>query len=195
MGKGKEIDYLFEDPVIPSQQYALISIIGPHMPQKCSVWGLKIRGVAKTLEECRSMAERLHAVDDNYDIHSVEVGKFFPLVVDPAEIKETEYINKELNNLNKEYLRQNELANDEFLKRKNELVKKGIEEGINGVKKTAIVTYTCLKTIENRKESLLKEMDQLNEKYNGYKLEFEEFSLEEQEAAVAEFDQVPTMQL
>ena len=41
-GKGKVIDYLFEDPEITNQKYALVSIVGPHMPQKCDVWGLKV---------------------------------------------------------------------------------------------------------------------------------------------------------
>lgn len=44
---SKTIDYLFEDPPITGQTYALVSIVGPHMPQKCDVWGLKIRGVCK----------------------------------------------------------------------------------------------------------------------------------------------------
>ena len=62
------IDYLFEDPPIPSQQYALISIVGPHMPQKCDVWGLKVRAVAGSIEEAKKLSQKILRVDNNYDI-------------------------------------------------------------------------------------------------------------------------------
>ena len=90
MSQGKTIDFLFEDPEIPSQKYALISIVGPHMKQKCNVWGLKIRGVADTIDAAKNLCKRLLRIDNNYDIYTVEVGKFFPLNVDPLQIDNIE---------------------------------------------------------------------------------------------------------
>lgn len=123
------IDYLFEDPPIPNQQYALVSIVGPHMPQKCDVWGLKVRGTADTLEKAKNMSQKILKIDNNYDIYTVEVGKFFPLVVQPFEVKEVEYQNDQLNTLIKSYLENRENANEQWHSRKNEMLQDAIKEG------------------------------------------------------------------
>ena len=106
--KNKSIDYLFEDPEIPSQKYALVSIVGPHMPQKCDVWGLKIRGTTDSVDKAKTLCKRLLRLDNNYDIYTVEVGKFFPLAVEPNEISDIEYQNDQLNTLVKSYLENKE---------------------------------------------------------------------------------------
>jgi len=128
---SKEIDYLFEDPVINSQKYALVSIVGPHMPQKCDTWGLKVRGVAENLDRAKAMSQRILKVDKDYDIYTVEVGKFFPLTVEPHEVSDVEYQNSQLNDLVKNYLKNKELANDHWHERKNEMIQKAIKEGKN----------------------------------------------------------------
>lgn len=128
---SKTIDYLFEDPAIPSQKYALISIVGPHMPQKCDVWGLKIRGVTDSLESAKSMTQRLMRIDENYDIYTVDIGKFFPLAVEPHQLNNVEYQNSQLNQLVKSYLENRELANEQWHKRKADLVQQAIKEGKN----------------------------------------------------------------
>lgn len=119
-----QIDYLTEDPEIPSQKYALISIIGPHMPQKCDVWGLKIKGVERDLEKAKQLAERLQKLDNDYDIYIVEVGKFFPLDITSDRLNDVVYQNKELNNLMKSYKENRLQAEDEWLNRKNEMLEK-----------------------------------------------------------------------
>lgn len=125
----REIDFLFEDPLIPGQVYALVSIVGPNLNQKCNVYGLKVRGVADTIEKAKAMTQRLMKIDNNYDIYTVEVGKFFPLDVDPHDVGEVEYENQQLNNLIKSYLENKELANDQWHARKNEMIKEAIKEG------------------------------------------------------------------
>lgn len=127
--KGKEIDYLFEDPEIPNQKFALVSIVGPHSTQKCDVWGLKVRGTADSLEKAKQLSQKLMKVDNNYDIFTVEVGKFFPLAVDPLAIGDVEYQNAELNRLMKSYLENKADAEDQWQGRKNEMVKQAIKEG------------------------------------------------------------------
>jgi chromosome segregation ATPase len=128
---NKSIDYLFEDPPLSNQKYALVSIVGPHMPQKCNVWGLKVRGVADTIEKAKSMSKNLMNVDRNYDVYTVEVGKFFPLAVEPHQVSNVEYQNSQLNELIKTYLENRENANDLFNKRKNEMIEEAIREGKN----------------------------------------------------------------
>lgn len=127
--KSKTIDYLFEDPPVPNQQFALISIVGPEMPQKCDVWGLKIRGTAESAEKAKSMAQKIMRIDNTYDVYTVEVGKFFPLAVEPDAIGNVEYQNSQLNELVKTYMENKEQANEHWNKRKNDMIKEAIREG------------------------------------------------------------------
>lgn len=129
--KGKELDYLFEDPPIQNQKFALVSIVGPHMPQKCDVWGLKVRGVAGSIDEAKRLSQKILRIDNNYDIYTVDIGKFFPLVVNPLEINNVEYQNEQLNTLIKNYLENRETANEFWHKRKSEMIQEAIKEGKN----------------------------------------------------------------
>jgi hypothetical protein len=122
-GKGKSIDYLVEDAPIPSQRYALISIVGPHMRQKCDVWGLKIRGVADSLDTAKALTKKIMKLDKDYDIYTVDVGKFFPLAVEPYDVSNVEYENEQLNALVKNYLENKEKANEHWHHRKQEMMK------------------------------------------------------------------------
>lgn len=131
MASTQTIDYLFEDPVIDSQKFALVSIVGPHMKQQCDVWGMKVRGVSSTIEESKSMVSRLMQVDDKYDIFIVEVGKFFPLAVNPLDVGSVEYQNEQLNEMMKGYIESREKSNLEWEERKNRMVKAAMEEGQN----------------------------------------------------------------
>ena len=129
--KEKLLDYLFEDPPLQSQKFALVTIVGPNMPQKCDVWGLKIRGVAGSIEEAKKLSQKILRIDNNYDIYTVDIGKFFPLVVNPLEINNVEYQNEQLNTLIKNYLENRETANDFWHKRKSDMIQEAIKEGKN----------------------------------------------------------------
>lgn len=183
-----EIDYLYEDPVIPSQQYALVSIIGPNCKAKCAVWGVKVRGTTNSLENAKKLSSKLNKLDANHDIISVETGKFFPIIVDPNANIETEHANDELNKVMKAYLESNDKANDEWEKRKNQKMQEAIREGREGVKKEALVTLVSIKTVEQRLEEAEKKRNELVERLEEYKKEFSNFSQEEQDKANEEFE-------
>jgi hypothetical protein len=123
------VDFLPEDPVISGQKFALVTIVGPDMPQKCDVWGIKVRGVSDTLEEAASLVKKLMTIDPDFDVYTVEVGKFFPLVVDKTKIKNTQYQNSALNDLLKTYSENKEAANIEWERQKNERVAAATSEG------------------------------------------------------------------
>lgn len=125
----KVIDYLSEDPAVSGQKYALVSIVGPHLAQKCDTWGLKIKYVADTLERAKQMSAKLVKMDPEFDIYTVEVGKFFPLDVSPGDVTDIEYQNTQLNNLVKSYLENRQFANDQYQERKQKLMQDAIREG------------------------------------------------------------------
>jgi DNA repair exonuclease SbcCD ATPase subunit len=170
---GKEIDYLYEDPEVPGQKYGLISIVGPNMPQKCDVWGLKIRGVTDSMDKAKKMTQKLMKIDQDYDIYTVEIGKFFPLVVNPLEVSDVEYQNTQLNDLIKGYLESKELANEQWEQRKNEMVKQAILDGKNPVEKPEhpVAVWQRLQSLKEQVESLKEQLEKTEEKFAGYSQE------------------------
>ena len=160
-----EIDYLSEDKEIVGQKYALISVVGPNLAQKCNVYGIKIRGVAETLEQSKLMSKKIHNIDPDFDIFTVEVGKFVPLDVDPLQLKDVEYNNSQLNELIKGYLENRENATEEYEKRKYEMRKQAIADGRSNNKNE-----------EHHPISILNRIDELTNKMKEVKQKFEEYS-------------------
>lgn len=175
----KNIDYLSEDRPISGQSHALISIVGPNYKAKCDVFGIKIRGVG-TLQECKKLSARIMEYDDSYDIFTVDVGKFFPLEVDPNELKDVQYSDERLNKLIKGYLENREKANDHFEHRKNQMMKDAIREGKNQEelqqrREHPISVMTRMnnqkekiKQLEEDLENTRKDLELTNEKYASY---------------------------
>lgn len=191
---SKEIDYLFEDPAVSGQQFALVSIVGPNMNQKCSVWGLKVRGTCDSVEKARSMTKKLLKIDPDYDIYTVEVGKFFPLQVEPNEISDVEYQNDALNKLVKGYLENREAANDQWHERKRELMKKAIEEGknqeeLNAKPEHPVAVLQRMKQFESVLEELTEKVEVAKRDLQMTKSKFDEmYTEEEKEIAIKELE-------
>lgn len=185
----KEIDYLFEDPAISNQTYGLVSIVGPNLQQKCNVYGIKIRGVTDSLEKAKTMSQRLTKIDPDFDIYTVEIGKFFPLDVDPMQLSNVEYQNTQLNALVKNYLENRENANVEYERRKNEMIKQAIAEG-KTQKETSEHPIAILNRIEEINEKLTaakQNLEDLTSALNYNRIEYDKFTLEEKEKAENEF--------
>lgn len=178
------IDYLFEDPPVDGQRFALVSIVGPHMNQKCDVWGMKVRGVTGTIEEAKRVVQRLMTIDNNYDIFIVEMGKFFPLAVDPLRVKDVEYQNQELNNLMKSYLESKEKANREWEQRKQDMINKAVEEGQNQEElakrpEHPVSVLQRLKSTEEQLHNLEKTLTLTRELLDRTKNQFDSYTEEE----------------
>lgn len=189
--KEKVLDYLFEDPPLQNQKFALVSIVGPNMPQKCDVWGLKIRGVAGSIEEGKKLSQKILRVDNNYDIYTVEIGKFFPLAVDPLEINDIEYQNEQLNKLIKNYLENRETANEFWHKRKSEMIQEAIKEGKNQEELSSKPEHpiAVLQRIQNYEKSVLEMQENLENIKQDLELskhKFESYSDEERQIAQKE---------
>jgi len=193
MSQAKTIDFLFEDPEISSQKYALISIVGPHMKQKCNVWGLKIRGVADTIDAAKNLCKRLLRIDNNYDIYTVEVGKFFPLNVDPLQIDNIEYQNDQLNTLIKSYLENKNNANELWHKRKIEMIEEAINEGKNQSEFANKPEHpiAVLQRIRNYEDAIIeaeKSLQSLRNDLEKAQDKFNNYTQDERELALKEFD-------
>lgn len=191
--KKTSIDYLFEDPPIQNQQFALVSIVGPHMNQKCDVWGLKVRGTAENLDKAKALSKKILQVDNHYDIYTVEVGKFFPLAVEPTQISNIEYQNEQLNQLMKSYLQNKESASDFWHQRKNEMVQDAIKEGKSSEFSNQPEHPISVLHRINNYETQLKEMQdnisELQEELQSSREKFDTYTQEERDQAYKHIQQ------
>lgn len=109
-----EIDYLPADKPIAGQNLVLVSIVGPENSKgnKCDVWAVKVRGVANSKEQAEKMTEKIMKYDNKFDILSLDVGKFFPVGFDMADLDQDKiiYQNDKMNALMKDYLETREKA-------------------------------------------------------------------------------------
>lgn len=178
-----EIDYLYEDPEIPHQQYALLTIVGPNAAQKCTVWGVKVRGTCDSLESAKKLSQRLNSIDPNYDIYTVETGKFVPLVVEPDAIP-AEYANKELNTLMKSYLENREKSKELWERNKNEQISKAAA-GPSSTRRTPEMVFNTIKTLQGKLVEVRKQEEQLSDSLAEYQDEFDKFTQEERDAVLS----------
>ena len=125
------IDYLKPDEKrFPGQNYALISVVSPESNQKTKTCGVKIKGVFETEEIAKMEAKRLMQIDQTFDIFLVEVGKWLPIPPDKDMIQSQEYQDNFLNDLIQGHVKNNELGNQMFEERKNELMKGNIDPSL-----------------------------------------------------------------
>jgi hypothetical protein len=123
-------DYLYEDPPVPNQKFVCISILTPKnfKDPKETMSTLKVRGSYDSFEEASKRGEFLRNIDPHINVYVGEVGKWLPFDDDPEKAKQQEYQNKQLNNLMKGYLENQEKAKEFHEQRKNELILKTLKE-------------------------------------------------------------------
>lgn len=81
-------DILTEDTIqIPSQRFALISVVSPSSSQTFESCALKIRGVFSTKDEANAWATKLSQIDSTFDIFLVDMYKWLPI---PPQIESIE---------------------------------------------------------------------------------------------------------
>jgi len=188
-----EIDYLFEDPPVNGQAFGLVSIVGPNLKQKCNVYGIKFRGVADSLERAKSMSQKLTKIDPDFDIYTVEIGKFFPLDVDPMNVSSVEYQNNQLNELVKNYLENRENANIEYERRKNDMIKQAIAEGKskqNSDTEHPVAILNRIEELNEKMKNVKQQLEDLSTALTYNKGEYDKFTVDIKEKAEAEFNQL-----
>ena len=131
---SNEIDYLTEDPIITTQIFVCVSFLKnssvdeSKRDPKLTVCGFKVRGSYETYEEAKKRAEFLQKCDPYHNIYIASVGKWCPFEDNPEKAKDNEYMNKDLNKLMKSYTEQQTEAKDFHEIRKQDMVRKAMEE-------------------------------------------------------------------
>lgn len=94
---------------------------------RTTVRGLKVRGSYSSHEEAVARSKKLQRQDTLHNIFVGEVGKWLPWDPEPAQIKEQEYAEEQLNTLMKEY-KKNEEAREEFEREQRERKRAGAKK-------------------------------------------------------------------
>jgi hypothetical protein len=115
------IDHLEEDLLqIPSQRFALISIVSPQSNQQYKSCALKIRGVFATEDEGRRHADKLSKMDSTFDVFLVDMYKWLPIPPDMDNIDDQVYQEHMLNDIIQGHKEQQMLVKQHFEERKIE---------------------------------------------------------------------------
>lgn len=116
-------DYLDEDPAIPSQRIALLSILSPNTVNAAegtdwTIKGLKIRGVFESEEAAQSRLEYLTKLDDYHHIFTAPVGRWCPWDDNEENAENIKYTgNEKLNNLMKKHREQTDKVRNNDVER------------------------------------------------------------------------------
>jgi len=118
-----ESDYI----TVPGQLYALISIVGPDMPQKNDQLGLKIRGCFASKDDAAAHAKRLQKDDAMVDIYVVDMYKWLLIPPNRDQIDDVHYQNEKLEEIMSKYRQNQREAASHFEKRKRDMMAKPID--------------------------------------------------------------------
>jgi hypothetical protein len=114
---------------VPGQQFALISLVGPDLPQKNDKFGLKIRGVFASKDEAASYAKRLQKEDATFDIYLVDMYKWLLIPPDRDHIDDVNYADEKLQEIMTKYKENQRQATIMFEKRKRDMMANNIDPG------------------------------------------------------------------
>lgn len=124
-----EIDYLSEDPLIRSQQFSLISFVGPNLKQKCKINAFKVKENFGSVEEAQKKIKYYQDLEPEFDIFVAPVGVWCPFNPDPDDIENQEYGNDQLNELMKGYHENKAKTDQHFNQRKKNMIEEAMKDG------------------------------------------------------------------
>ena len=110
-------DYLDEDPLIPSQQWALVSIISPATVNtspdfKWDMRLLKVRYVCETEEQADAKAAYFHKIDEYHHIIKIRIGRWCPFDDRDECAEEIDYGEERMNTMMKAFKEQQKKADE-----------------------------------------------------------------------------------
>ena len=116
-----------------------------------SVRGVKIRGVYNSQEEANKRASELQRLDRNFNVYVGQVGYWMPWDPSPSDVAENVYLEKELNDLMKNY-KQNQVKKDLFYSEQIESQKRAAAEAVEKQKKENAEAVEAAVGVEETKE-------------------------------------------
>ena len=107
-----------------------------------TVRGVKVRGVYNTIDEANKRAADIQRLDRNFNVFVGQVGYWLPFDAEPSDVADNEYLEKDLNELMKQY-KSNQIKKEVFY-----------QEQIDETKKKALIEAEAQKA-ENAASSAM----------------------------------------
>jgi hypothetical protein len=96
------------------QNFALISFVSPHGPQKSEASGFRLYGAFETMEQAKGHARTVNTVDPVHDVFVVDLYKWCPWSPDPTSVSDAVHSDERLNTLLVEHRNAQRVAQSEF---------------------------------------------------------------------------------
>lgn len=119
--------------VVPGQNFACLSVVGPDRPQRSDEFGIKIRGCFNSRDEAAKHAERLQKEDATFDIYVVDMFQWLVIPPRTEEIQDTHYAENKLEEMMQAYHENQSQARKLFEERKRDMMAKPLP-GANDMK-------------------------------------------------------------
>jgi len=120
---------------VPGQNFALVSFVGPNQRQKNDKFGMKIRGVFGTREQADAHIRKIRTFDKIFDVFLVDLYKWvlIPPPSNPLELEhaDVEYDQQFLQDLIGGYRKNQQLAREHFLERKQLIMSEGLDRHLD----------------------------------------------------------------
>jgi len=192
-------DYLIEDNINPTdQKFVCISFFNKKNIKQLidnnndyvdennkeeystdnNVFAFKVRGCFKTYEDASKHAKTIQSIDEYHNVYVAECSKWCPFMIDDDDklVESSEYANEELNNMMKKYMENQEKSKIFHEYRKNDLIKKNIEENLELKKKNHTEVNETLNKTENKEER-----KQIKTSMNAIKEQIEKLEIKQKE--------------
>ena len=118
-------DLLTDDPAIPGQAWALVSVVAPTgTSQKAEQMAVKLRGVFSSREAAKDHVKKLHEEhgETTFDIFMMELFKWVSFPPKISDETECQYQEEMLQTLIGDYHKNQRQAKELFMRRKDALV-------------------------------------------------------------------------
>lgn len=116
---------------VPGQNYALISFVGPDLPQKSDKFGIKIRGCFNTIDEAKKHVKFIMDSDSVFDVYVVNMYEWLLIPPDNTKIDDVHYQEEYLETMIQTFKQNNLDAKKFFEQRKQDVIRDGIDKHLS----------------------------------------------------------------
>lgn len=178
-----------EERVINQEYYCISFLTESHIESNTTqtIVGIKVSGCFDTEESANNHSSALRDINESFNIHVGKLYEWCPFNPDPESVEagESEYANTQLNDTMKKKKENEQKAKLYHEFRKNELIRKNLEDLIHNKKQETEEKNKLLLNIKNEttKDSMVSQLADLDEQIKTLETKFKEYEVKEKELA------------
>jgi hypothetical protein len=150
-----------DDPPIQGQKYMVVSMVSPNNDHnKAPVPAFKVKFVAETIEECKTMAKRWRdSGEELQDQYLGQIGKWLPFIDDVTQLDKIDYYHEQLTEFIMGQKERDKQAKQYF----DERVNQSIANAQNPKTRDAVIIRHEIHQMENHLKSLKNQIIELED--------------------------------